>query len=99
MRIGKMLHSESGKKLTATLSSSSQNSNCSFKRPCGVGVLNIGTELTASHSNYLHDTDEKEYSFKVFQCEDKEFYQLHDFIIRKQTGKFSPLSSQQHYGG
>ena len=98
MRIGKMLHSESGKKLTATLSSSSQNNNCSFKRPFGVGVFNIGAELTSSNGIYLHDTDEKEFSFKVYQCEDKEFYQLHDNIIRKQNGKFNPLSAQQHYG-
>ena len=57
MRIGKMLHSESGKKLTATLSNSSQNSNCSFKRPFGVGVLNIGAELTTSNGYRLNDTD------------------------------------------
>ncbi|KAK7603682.1 hypothetical protein V9T40_003681 [Parthenolecanium corni] len=95
MRIGKMLHSESGKKLTATLSSSSQSAGSTFKRPFGAGVLNIGSELVNNGS----DAEEKEYSFKVFQCEDKEFFQLHEYIIRKQTSKYSPLSAQQHYGG
>lgn len=97
MRVGKMLHSESGKKLTATLSSSSQSSGCTFRRPFGVGVLNIGSELVALMSNGT-DAEEKEYSFKVFQCEDKEFFQLHEYIIRKQTSKYSPLAAQQHYG-
>lgn len=98
MRLGKMLHSESGKKLSATLtSSSSQYTGCTFKRPFGVGVLNVGGELLACVNNG-NDVEEKEYSFKVFQCEDKEFFQLHDYIIRKQTSKYSPLSAQQHYG-
>lgn len=97
MRIGKMLHSESGKKLSATLTSSSQYNGCMFKRPFGVGVLNIGAELLSS-SNIVNGGEEKEYSFKVYQCEDKEFYQLHEYIIRKQTSKYNPLSAQQHYG-
>ncbi|XKL62442.1 hypothetical protein PGB90_002275 [Kerria lacca] len=97
MRIGKMLHSESGKKLSATLSSS-QYSGCMFKRPFGVGVFNIGPEIITMMNNGS-DIEEKEYSFKVFQCEDKEFFQLHEYIIRKQTSKYSLLSAQQHYGG
>lgn len=97
MRIGKMLHSESGKnKLSTTLTNSSQN-NCTFKRPFGVGIMNIGPELLSPVS-FMNDVEEKEYSFKVFQCEEKEFFQLHEFIIRKQTSKYSPLSAQQHYG-
>ncbi|XP_065212165.1 dedicator of cytokinesis protein 3 isoform X2 [Planococcus citri] len=97
MRIGKMLHSESSKKLSATLTSSSQYNGCIFKRPFGVGILNIGAELLPSANNAT-SCEEKEYSFKVYQCEDKEFYQLHEYIIRKQTSKYSPLSAQQHYG-
>lgn len=97
MRIGKMLHSESSKKLSATLTSSSQYNGCNFKRPFGVGILNIGSELLPSANNTTV-CEEKEYSFKVYQCEDKEFYQLHEYIIRKQTSKYNPLSAQQHYG-
>lgn len=97
MRIGKMLHSESGKnKLSTTLTNSSQNC-CTFKRPFGVGIMNIGPELL-SPVGFMNDVEEKEYSFKVFQCEEKEFFQLHEFIIRKQTSKYSPVSAQQHYG-
>lgn len=36
--------------------------------------------------------------FKVYQGEDKDFHQIHDLIIRKQSNKFSPVSSQHSYG-
>jgi hypothetical protein len=44
------------------------------------------------------NSDEKELSFKGYQTEDKEFHQLHETIIRKQSNKFSPLSGQPNYG-
>lgn len=36
-------------------------------------------------------------SFKVYQAEEKDFHQLHEFIIR-QSGKYSSLSCQPNYG-
>lgn len=74
-----------------TGSISSQSSNFCFKRPYGVAVLNIEEMLTSSG-------EEKEFMIKVFQGEDKDFHQLHDFVIRKQTNKYSPVSSQHSYG-
>ncbi|CAB0010662.1 unnamed protein product [Nesidiocoris tenuis] len=44
------------------------------------------------------NTDEKEFSFKAYQTEDKDFHQLHEFIIRKVTNKYSPLPGQPNYG-
>lgn len=68
---------------------SSQSGNFSFKRPYGVAVLNIEEMFSTTG-------EEKEFLFKVYQGEDKDFHQLHDFVIRKQSNKFSPVSS--HYG-
>lgn len=55
-------------------------------------MLEIGEFMAASGS------EEREFMFKVNTCEDKDFFQLHEFIIRKQTSKFSPLSGQPNYG-
>ncbi|KAL1116518.1 hypothetical protein AAG570_004990 [Ranatra chinensis] len=63
-----------------------------FKRPHAVGVLNIGEIVTTANS------DEREFSFKAYQAEDKDFYQLHELIIRKHNNKFNPLSGQPNYG-
>ncbi|XP_074036384.1 dedicator of cytokinesis spg isoform X2 [Leptinotarsa decemlineata] len=88
MRIGKMLYSDSSKK-TDKLVAQQQI----FKRPHGVAVQNLGDYLTSKES----DTEEKEFSMRVYQCEEKDFHQLHEFIIR-QTGKFSALSAHINYG-
>lgn len=65
-----------------------------FRRPHGVAVHNIGEMVSSVTSS----AEEKEFVFKVFQGEDKDFHQLHDLIIRKQTSKYNPLSSQHNYG-
>lgn len=87
LRIGRMLYSESSKKGSI----SGPNHNPGFKRPHGVAVHNIAEMLTSSG-------EEKEFMFKVFTGEDKDFHQLHDLIIRKQTNKFNPLAGQHNYG-
>ncbi|XP_076266616.1 dedicator of cytokinesis spg isoform X4 [Rhynchophorus ferrugineus] len=88
MRIGKMLYSDSSKK---TEKSAVQPQL--FKRPHGVAVQNIGEFLTSK----VEDSEEKEISMKVYQVEDKDFHQLHEFII-KQSGKYSALSGPINYG-
>ncbi|XP_066246456.1 dedicator of cytokinesis protein 3 isoform X2 [Euwallacea similis] len=88
MRIGKMLYSDSSKK---TEKSAGQPQL--FKRPHGIGVQNIGDFLTSKSE----ENEEKEFSMKVFQGEDKDFHQLHEFIIR-QSGKYSALSGPINYG-
>jgi hypothetical protein len=44
------------------------------------------------------ERDEKRLSEKIYVCDEKDFYQLHDLIIRKVTNKYSPLSNQSSYG-
>nr|XP_018899728.1 PREDICTED: dedicator of cytokinesis protein 3 isoform X2 [Bemisia tabaci] len=89
MRVGKMLYSDSSKK--SSTSTLSHSSGSGFKRPNGVAVLNIGDMVTSSN-------EEKEFTFKVHTCEEKDFYQLHEFIIKKQTNKFNVLPGQPNYG-
>ncbi|XP_039431309.1 dedicator of cytokinesis protein 3 isoform X3 [Culex pipiens pallens] len=91
MRVGKMLHSESVKKGDKFVS------NHSYRRPYGVGVLPLG-EL--GQFDQTVESEEKEYSFKIFQCEEKDYHQLHELIIKKASGKFQPInaSTQGHYG-
>ena len=36
--------------------------------------------------------------FQVYQCEEKDFHQLHDMLIRKQTNKCNILPGQPNYG-
>lgn len=88
MRIGKMLYSDSSKK---TEKSAGQPQL--FKRPHGIAVQNLGDFLTSK----AEDGEEKEISMKVYQGEDKDFHQLHEFIIR-QSGKYSGLSGPINYG-
>ncbi|XP_053657758.1 dedicator of cytokinesis protein 3 [Anopheles marshallii] len=92
MRVGKMLHSESvkkGDKLTTTTHA--------YRRPYGVGVLPL-SEIV--QFDYSVESEEKEFSFKIFQCEEKDYHQLHELIIKKASGKFQPInaSTQGHYG-
>lgn len=87
MRMGKMLYSESSKKTEKNPTTPHQV----FKRPHGVAVLNL-TEIINKDDN-----EEKECSLKVYQGEEKDFHQLHEFIIR-QSGKISVLSCQPNYG-
>ncbi|XP_055616289.1 dedicator of cytokinesis protein 3 isoform X2 [Toxorhynchites rutilus septentrionalis] len=91
MRIGKMLHSESVKKGDKFIS------NHSYRRPYGVGVLPL-SEI--GQFDQTVESEEKEFSFKIFQCEEKDYHQLHELIIKKASGKFQPInaSTQGHYG-
>ncbi|XP_050087293.1 dedicator of cytokinesis protein 3 isoform X2 [Anopheles aquasalis] len=92
MRVGKMLHSESvkkGDKLTTTTHA--------YRRPYGVGVLPLNEIV---QFDYSVESEEKEFSFKIFQCEEKDYHQLHELIIKKASGKFQPInaSPQGQYG-
>ncbi|XP_018335626.1 dedicator of cytokinesis protein 3 [Agrilus planipennis] len=88
MRIGKMLYSESSRKSEK----SGTLTNQIFKRPYGVAVQNL-CDVVSKDS----ETDEKEFSMKVYQTEEKDYHQLHEFLIR-QSGKYSTISSQPNYG-
>lgn len=48
--------------------------------------------------SFMTGSEGKELTFKVYQSEEKDFFQLHEFIIKKQTSKFNALSGQPNYG-
>lgn len=70
-----------------------QNENRSktdnYRRPYGVGVLPLN-----DYSNFDHslEPEEKEHSFKLYTCDEKEFHQLHEAIIRKSNTKYSLIN-------
>ncbi|XP_063705914.1 dedicator of cytokinesis protein 3 isoform X2 [Culicoides brevitarsis] len=82
LRIGKILHSDSIKKYEKT-------DKVYYRRPIGVGILSI-SEVMQFEDNI--EQDEKEFSFKLFTCEEKDFHQLHELLIKKASGKFSLLN-------
>ncbi|XP_055375365.1 dedicator of cytokinesis protein 3 [Condylostylus longicornis] len=84
VRVGKIIHSESIKKIDKI------SSTAAFRRPYGIGVLNLN-EVCQIESTM--ESEEKEFSFKIYQTEEKDFYQLHELIIKKISGKFSPLNT------
>ncbi|KAF4516778.1 hypothetical protein B566_EDAN004617 [Ephemera danica] len=96
LRVGRMLASESVKQ---------KGGAHHYRRPHGVAVLNISEvlqreRLSEHNQNQQQHTAapqdlEQEFTFKVFQCEERDFHVLHEFIIRKQSNKYNPLSGGQ----
>ncbi|KAG1701194.1 Dedicator of cytokinesis protein 3 [Nymphon striatum] len=82
IRIGRMLLNESKKAVSH-----------SYRRPYGCAVLSMAEVL---HDN--SDSEEREFNLKAFQCNENDFYQLHDFLIKKQSNKYNLLSGQTNYG-
>lgn len=97
MRMGRMLYSDSSKKSSSS-SNHSVPAHQLFKRPHGCAVLNIGDILLNKDSPPGSSNDEREFTFKVYQGEEKDFHQLHELIIKKQSNKYNPLSGQPNYG-
>lgn len=87
-----MMYSESSKRGGTTERKEAPPTHM-FRRPHAVAALNLSEMITPREG----DTDEKEFTFKVYQTEEKDFHQLHELII-KQNGKFNTLSGQPNYG-
>ncbi|XP_031632350.1 dedicator of cytokinesis protein 3 isoform X2 [Contarinia nasturtii] len=85
IRVGKMLQ-ESVKK------NEKSNSSQVFRRPFGVGVLPLSLLNSSSSAENLIESEEKEHNFRLYQCEEKDFYQLHEMLIKKTSGKYSPIN-------
>lgn len=92
MRIGKMLYSESSKKTDKNMLTLHQV----FKRPHGIAIQNLSDVLIQKEGGELQ-SEEREFTLKVYQGEEKDFHQLHEQIIR-QSGKYTALSCQPNYG-
>lgn len=72
-----------------------------FRRPFGVGVLRLSLLYNSScNAENLVESEEKEHIFRLYQCEEKDFYQLHEMLIKKTSGKYSPIngSGNNSYG-
>ncbi|KAM8705044.1 hypothetical protein ACLKA7_009497 [Drosophila subpalustris] len=90
MRVGKIIQSDSIKKIEKN-SSSSSASGATYRRPFGVGVLSLGDICQMDSSLEQQSSEEREYSFKLYQSEEKDFHLLPELIIKKSSGKFSPI--------
>ncbi|XP_037885712.1 dedicator of cytokinesis protein 3 isoform X1 [Glossina fuscipes] len=97
MRVGKILPSDSVKKSEKYNSNPCCANIANYRRPYGVGVLSLAD---ICHFDSSVETEEKEYSLKIYQTEDKDFHQLPELIIKKSSGKFQLIttSSQSHQG-
>jgi len=89
MRVGKIIQSDSIKKIEKNSSSSA--SGATYRRPFGVGVLSLGDICQLDTSLEQQSSEEREYSFKLYQSEEKDFHLLPELIIKKSSGKFSPI--------
>lgn len=72
-----------------------------FRRPFGVGVLPLSLLYNSScNAENVVESEEKEHNFRLYQCEEKDFYQLHEMLIKKTSGKYSPIngSGNNSYG-
>ncbi|XP_063227619.1 dedicator of cytokinesis protein 3 [Bacillus rossius redtenbacheri] len=92
MRMGRMLYSDSSRK-SAGHAAPPPPPHQLFKRPHGCAVLPVSEVLLAKEAG-----EEREFTFRVYQGEERDFHQLHEMIIKKQTSKYSPLSGQPNYG-
>lgn len=87
-RIGKILM-ESVKK------NEKSNANQMYRRPLGVGVIPLSTLIgSVDSTETLNElTEEKENILKIYQCEEKDFHQLHEFLIKKTSGKYPTMQT------
>ncbi|KAK2722906.1 dedicator of cytokinesis protein 3-like isoform X2 [Artemia franciscana] len=66
-----------------------------YRRPYGCAVTSLQDAYAGFESI---DGDGKELILRLYQCDDRDFSQLHEYLIRKQNSKFSPLSSSNSQG-
>ncbi|KAH8236462.1 hypothetical protein KR026_002721 [Drosophila bipectinata] len=91
MRVGKIIQSDSIKKIEK---SGTLGHGPTFRRPFGVGVLSLA-DIAHFDSSLEQSSDEREYNFKLFQSEEKDFHLLPELIIKKSSGKYSPIQTTQ----
>ncbi|SPP88189.1 blast:Dedicator of cytokinesis protein 3 [Drosophila guanche] len=92
MRVGKIIQSDSIKKIEK---SGSHGTGPTYRRPFGVGVLSLA-DIALFDSNLEQAStasEEREYNFKLYQSEEKDFHLLPELMIKKSSGKFSPIQT------
>jgi len=68
---------------------SRKNPLTAFRRPFGAGVMFVGDILREK----VIDEEEKEFIIPIYSCNESDFHLLDDYIIKKQTTKFSNSGS------
>ncbi|XP_030238951.1 dedicator of cytokinesis protein 3 isoform X2 [Drosophila navojoa] len=89
MRVGKIIQSDSMKKIEKNNSSSLTGPT--YRRPYGVGVLSLADICQFDSSLEQQSSEEREFNFKLYQSEEKDFHLLPELIIKKSSGKYSPI--------
>ncbi|XP_042868283.1 dedicator of cytokinesis protein 3-like isoform X2 [Penaeus japonicus] len=82
VRVGRMLFSESVKKTS---------SHC-YRRPHGVALFRLTQSVLQGSEG------EVELTGKLFTSDEKDFWQLHELVLKKQSNKYSILSNNASYG-
>ncbi|ALC45637.1 spg [Drosophila busckii] len=88
MRVGKIIQSDSIKK---TEKHNAAAAGAIYRRPYGVGVLSLADICQFDSNLEQQVSEEREYNFKLYQSEEKDFHLLPELIIKKSTGKYSPI--------
>eukprot|EP00794_Sanderia_malayensis_P007122 gene7122-7926_t len=68
---------------------SKKNPSTAFRRPFGIGVIFVADIVREK----IIDEDEQEFHFTIYSCSDSEFHSLEEYIIKKQTAKYSSGSN------
>ncbi|XP_074646963.1 dedicator of cytokinesis protein 3-like isoform X4 [Tubulanus polymorphus] len=74
--------------------SSKKKPTYAYRRPYGCTVLSFNEML----ANHLGEDKDREFHLKVFVCNESDFPQLHENIIKKQNSKYSLSAGQTNYG-
>ncbi|CAG0893401.1 unnamed protein product, partial [Darwinula stevensoni] len=87
IRVGRLLPSESSKKPTSHF----------YRRPVGCAAFSIAEIRNPASRDSETAPEELEFTPRLFQCEEKDFHQLHEMIIKGHHNKYTPLTSQPQF--
>ena len=90
MRMGKILYSDNTRKTDK----STMALNQMYKRPYAVSVSRLSDMIDSKHN----ENDERSFPLKIFQCDERDFYQLHENLINNKTAKYNIISGQSNFG-
>ncbi|KAF2367981.1 DHR-1 domain [Trinorchestia longiramus] len=82
VRVGRMVFSESSKKTPCQL----------YRRPYAAAVVKLDMEMLRANET------EVELASKLYNTDEKDMWQLHEFLIKKLNGKYSAVSTNTSCG-
>ncbi|XP_066947355.1 dedicator of cytokinesis protein 3 isoform X4 [Macrobrachium rosenbergii] len=86
VRVGRMLFSESVKK----------SSSHSYRRPHGVALFRLAPSVLQGADGEVRN--DVELTGKLFSSDEKDFWQLPELVLKKQSNKYSIMSNNASYG-